>query len=55
MSFSDDQMLEAISKEGVVKESVDQIKVACKLLQDKTGCPDTDIDELLTFLIGRWK
>ena len=55
MSFSEDQMLLAISKEGVVKDSVQQIRAACKTLQEKTGCPDSDIDELLTFLISRWQ
>ena len=55
MGFTNEQMIKAISQEGIVKESANKIKEACKNLQDKTNCPDEDIDDLLNFLVGRWK
>ena len=54
MGFSNEQMMEAISREGIVKESANTIKKACMDLQSKTNCPDEDIDDLLNFLVGRW-
>ena len=54
MGFTNEQMIKAISQEGIVKESANKIKEACKNLQDKTNCPDEDIDDLLNFLVGRW-
>ncbi len=54
MGFSNDQMIQAIEKGGIVGESVETIKKTCQTLKENTNCPDEDIDSLLNFLIGRW-
>tara|TARA_Y100001968_G_C19367099_1_gene723113 strand:+ start:987 stop:1160 length:174 start_codon:yes stop_codon:yes gene_type:complete len=54
MPFTETQMNEAISKEGIAKDAVDKIIEACKDLKATSGCPDEDIDDLLNFLVGRW-
>ena len=54
MGFSDNQMREVINNNEVVKASCLKIKEACQSLKDGTGCPDEDIDQLLTFLVGKW-
>ncbi|ABX08568.1 hypothetical protein [Prochlorococcus marinus] len=53
--FTDDQMLAAIAQKGIVKDSYVKIQEACQALQEGTGCPDEDIDDLLRFLVGRWQ
>ena len=55
MAFTEEQMNFAISKDGVVKDAVSNIKESCRKLQENTDCPDEDVDDLLDFLIGRWK
>ena len=55
MAFTEDQMKECLSRNGVVNESVNQIKGICQALQRETGCPDEDVDDLLNFLVARWK
>ena len=54
MTFTEDQMRSAISKDGIAKDTVDKIVEACKKLKSRTGCPDEDVDDLLNFLAGRW-
>ena len=54
MAFSDKQMFEAIEKNVDVKECFNKIKVACKELKRKTGCPNDDVDRFLEFTIGKW-
>ncbi len=53
--FSDKQMMAAIQKEGIVKDSYMKLQEICQILKTQTGCPDEDIDSLLNFLIGRWQ
>ena len=48
-------MKSVVSQSQIVKESYERIKTACRELQNETGCPDEDIDALLSFLIGRWQ
>lgn len=55
MAFTEDQMKECLSRNGVVNDSVNQIKGICQALQRETGCPDEDVDDLLNFLVARWK
>tara|TARA_Y100001968_G_scaffold329153_1_gene377856 strand:- start:171 stop:344 length:174 start_codon:yes stop_codon:yes gene_type:complete len=55
MAFTNDQMNEAISKEGIARDTFNQITQACNVLQSETSCPDEDVDDLLNFIIGRWK
>ena len=54
MSFTDKQMIEAIEANIDVKECFDKISLACCELQNKTGCPDDDVDRFLEFTIGKW-
>ena len=54
-TFSDDQIKVALNEKGIVKESFLKIQEACQILQEGTNCPDEDIDDLLNFLVGRWK
>ena len=54
MVFTDRQILEAIEKNEYVKDCFAKIKVACKELKSKTGCPDDDVDRFLEFTIGKW-
>tara|TARA_Y100001968_G_C19446764_1_gene765821 strand:- start:2436 stop:2606 length:171 start_codon:yes stop_codon:yes gene_type:complete len=55
MPFTEEQMKEAISREGIAKDVVAKIQEACRQLKDNSGCPDEDVDDLLKFLVGRWK
>ncbi len=54
-NFTDDQMLAAVAKDGIVKDSFMKIQKICQSLQADTECPDEDIDSLLKFLVGRWQ
>ena len=54
MPFTDKQMFEAIEANIDVKECFDKISQACCELQNKTGCPDDDVDRFLEFTIGKW-
>ncbi len=53
--FTDEQMMSVVSQNPIVRESYERIRTACRELQNETGCPDEDIDTLLSFLIGRWQ
>ncbi len=53
--FTDEQMMAAIAREGIVRDSYTKIQEVCQELQAETGCPDEDIDNLLYFLVGRWQ
>ncbi len=53
--FTDEQMMAAIAKGGLVKSFYDKFQKICQELQEETGCPDEDVDRLLQFLIGRWQ
>ena len=55
MGFTDKQMREAINNNEIVKDSYLKIMLACKELQEGTGCPDEDVDSFLAFLIGKWQ
>ena len=55
MTFTDEQMLEAIQGNKSVKECFKNISEVCKELQSKTGCPDDDIDRFLEFTVGKWQ
>ena len=55
MAFTDTQIFEAIEKNVDVKDCFNKIKDACKELKSKTGCPDTDVDRLLEFTLGKWQ
>ena len=54
MAFSDEQMFEAIEKNGDVKKCFNKITDACKELKNNTDCPDDDVDRFLEFAIGKW-
>ncbi len=54
MAFTDEQMLDAIEKNGNVKDCFNKIRNTCKELKRNTGCPDDDVDRLLEFTIGKW-
>ena len=54
MTFTDEQMIEAIKANVDVKDCFNKISDACKELQGKTGCPNDDVDRFLEFVIGRW-
>ena len=53
--FTDEQMSTAIETNNLVKASYQKMKGLCKELQEKTGCPDEDVDNFLEFLIGKWQ
>ena len=55
MSFTDNQIFEAIEKNGDVKECFEKIIDACKELKSSTGCPDDDVDRFLEYAIGKWQ
>ena len=55
MSFSDDEYFEVIQNNEQVKEAFNSIKEICNQLQEKTSCPDDDIDYFLKFIAGKWK
>ena len=55
MPFTDNQMFEAIQKNGDVKLCFNKITQACKELKTNTGCPDDDVDRFLEFTIGKWQ
>ena len=55
MGFSDNQMMEVINRNELVKDSYIKIREVCQTLQSGTGCPDEDIDDFLSFLVGKWK
>ena len=55
MSFSDEEYSQSIASNEKVKESFNQIKRACQVLQTSTGCPDEDVDDFLQFIVGKWK
>tara|TARA_Y100001968_G_C19210602_1_gene644555 strand:- start:312 stop:479 length:168 start_codon:yes stop_codon:yes gene_type:complete len=54
MAFTDQQMFEALEKNGDVNDCFNKIKEACKELKRNTGCPDDDVDRFLEFTIGKW-
>ena len=54
MSFTDQQMSQAIEANVFVKECFEKITDACKELKSKTGCPNDDVDRFLEFAIGKW-
>ena len=54
MSFSDEQMLEAIEKNVLVMDCFTKIRAACIELKSNTRCPDDDVDRLLEYMIGNW-
>ena len=54
MTFTDQQMFEAIEANGDVKDCFKKITSACKELKNKTGCPNDDVDRFLEFAIGKW-
>ncbi len=53
-NFTDDQMLNAIQNNQIVKECYEEIKANCMKLSKNTNCPHEDIDNLLNYLIGKW-
>ena len=53
--FTEDQFKEAIEQNTDVQSSVNKIREACQKLQEKTGCPNEDVDDLLNFMVGRWQ
>ena len=55
MAFSDEQYFQSIDSNEAVKQSFEQIKQACKTLQEATGCPNEDVDDFLQFIVGKWK
>ena len=55
MDFSDEKYFEAINKNEDVNNAYESIKKICNSLQEKTNCPETDIDDFLRFLAGKWK
>ena len=55
MAFTDNQIFEAIEKNGDVSDCFEKIIDACKELKSKTGCPDDDVDRFLEFTIGKWQ
>ena len=54
MAFTDNQMIEALEANIDVKQCFNKISDACNELQNKTGCPDDDVDRFLEFIIGKW-
>ena len=54
MTFTDEQMFEAIEANGDVKRCFKKITDACQELKSKTGCPNDDVDRFLEFAIGKW-
>tara|TARA_B100000214_G_scaffold241244_1_gene176666 strand:- start:1007 stop:1177 length:171 start_codon:yes stop_codon:yes gene_type:complete len=54
MTFTDEQIFNAIEANSDVKDCFEIIIDACKVLKNKTGCPDDDVDRFLEFAIGRW-
>ena len=54
MTFTDEQMFEALEANDDVKDCFEKITRACKELKSKTGCPNDDVDRFLEFAIGRW-
>ena len=55
MTFTDEQMIEAIKANIDVKDCFNKISDACKELKSKTGCPNDDVDRFLEFAIGKWE
>ena len=55
MTFTDQQMFEAIEANRDVKICFEKISDACKELKSKTGCPSDDVDRFLEFVIGKWE
>jgi len=54
MTFTDNQLYEAIEANEDVKLCFAKISEACKELKSKTGCPNDDVDRFLEFAIGKW-
>ena len=55
MAFTDQQIFDALEKNGDVKDCFIKITDACKELKINTGCPDDDVDRFLEFTIGKWQ
>ena len=54
MTFTDQQMFQALKSNVDVKDCFEKISEACKELKNKTGCPNDDVDRFLEFAIGKW-
>ena len=54
MTFTDEQLFEAIQANRDVKDCFEKIIAACKELKSKTGCPNDDVDRFLEFAVGKW-
>ena len=54
MTFSDNEFLEVIQKNGIVKEAFETIKQTCNSLQNQTNCPEEDIENFLIFISKQW-
>ena len=54
MTFTDDEYFGVIQKNETVKEAYETIKKTCTNLQEKTNCPEEDIENFLIFLSKQW-
>ncbi len=54
MTFTDKEYFEVIQKNETVKEAYESIKKTCINLQNKTNCPEEDIENFLKFISKQW-
>jgi len=54
MTFTDEEYMEVIQKNEIVKESYESIIKTCTNLQNQTNCPKEDIEDFLKFISKKW-
>ena len=54
MTFTDQEYFEVIDKNETVKEAYENIKQICINLQNKTNCPEEDLENFLKFISRQW-
>ena len=50
MPFTEEEYLEVIQKNEIVKEAYDSIIETCANLQKQTNCPQEDVEDFLKFI-----
>ena len=54
MAFTDQEYVEVIEKNEIVKKAFENIKQICIDLQKQTNCPEEDLKDFLEFISKQW-
>ena len=54
MPFTEEEYLEVIQKNEIVKEAYESIIETCTNLQKQTNCPQEDVEDFLKFISKKW-